>query len=88
MASEERKQSKAESQGEHSSLENEEKYLTASYAAMMAEMEKDDYDFEDNEEGLSDEEAEMLYQQRAQAAKVAQGRVTDPHGATEHAALQ
>ena len=35
----------------HSSLTHEEKYLTASYAAMMAEMGKDDeYDYEENDD--------------------------------------
>jgi hypothetical protein len=47
---------------EHSSLTQGEKYLTASYAAMMAEMvREDEYDFEDNEEAISDEEAEILF---------------------------
>ena len=43
------------SQDQSSSLTHEERYLTASYAAMMAEMAKDDdYDFEDPEEFPSD----------------------------------
>jgi len=36
-------------------MTHEEKYLTASYAAMMAEMAKDDdYDFDDQEDGEED----------------------------------
>lgn len=48
MESAEKKQEESES---HSSLTHEEKYLQASYAAMMAEMAKDDdYDYEDNDD--------------------------------------
>ena len=62
MESFEKKQSEY-SQDQSSSLTHEERYLTASYAAMMAEMAKDDdYDFEDAEEFPSDqEEQEILF---------------------------
>ena len=56
---------KKHSEGSHderSSLTQEEKYLTASYAALMAEMAKEeDYDFEENDDPISDEEAEVMF---------------------------
>ena len=77
-------------------MTHEEKYLTASYAAMMAEMAKDDdYDFDDQEDGEEDQEAEFMYNRQLQsamqkAAHMAQnpGQGMDINEMQEHAALQ
>lgn len=55
----------------HSSLTHEEKYLTASYAALMAEMEKEDeYDYEENDDDCEGQ-IEINHADRQQAIMAA-----------------
>ena len=56
MESNEKNQIDQAEEEEEIAMTLEEKFLSASYAAMMAEMAREDYDYEDNEDDLSDED--------------------------------